>query len=811
MLQTYRRQPVTFVRGEGVRLYDADGREYLDLLSGIGVASLGHAHPRPGARDRRSGADAAPHLEPVLSPAAGPAGRAAGAPVRAAARVLLQQRHRSGRGVPEVRAPLLVHAAASRAREIIALEESFHGRTFGALSVTSDEHYRAPFEPLLAGRHGSCRPTIRRRCWPPCRRTTAAIIVEPIQGEGGVRPLTPAFAAAINEACAPHRRAAHRRRSAERARPHRLSVLLRRHRPQAAPGVARQGARRRRAGRRRAGQRRGGGRDLASAITAAPTAATCWRAAPRLCVLDELVDGGLLAHIGRVGRHFEQRLQRHGRGASDRQGSPRRRPDVGARAAPRRGTGRAGRAWRTAWSSIAPRKRSCGCCRRWSSPSSEVDEGLTRLDAALAPGRSGRSRSMTMDRRRPCAAAPRRPMTLGATGSGVTTPQGFRAAGDRRRDQASQPDRDATGTPRSTWRCSSRTCRRRRRRSSPPTGRRRRRCSSRASISRDRAASPARSSSTAAAPTPAPATTACAVARDMAAETARLVGCPVEQVLVASTGVIGVALQPRQDPRAACRRRSQALAADQGAARRARDHDDRSVSEGSGGSGVDRRPRRRASAAWPRAPGMIEPMMATMLGFVTTDAAVPQPLLDRALREVVDDTFNAITVDGECSTNDCVMLLANGASGVTDRRGDLRRVRRRRCETVCLRAGARHRARRRRRDQARHRHGHRRRVGREDAPARRQGDRQLAAGEDRDPRRRSQLGPADCRRRPRRRRLRAVARRGHDRLDRAVRGRPAATTRPRREAAEYLQATDIDVVGRPRRGHARRRRSGPAT
>jgi len=55
--------------------------------------------------------------------------------------------------------------------------------------------------------------------------------------------------------------------------------------------------------------------------------------------------------------------------------------------------------------------------------------------------------------------------------------------------------------------------------------------------------------------------------------------------------------------------------------------------------------------------------MATMLGFVTTDAAVPQPLLDRALREAVHDTFNAITVDGECSTNDCVMLLANGASG----------------------------------------------------------------------------------------------------------------------------------------------------
>src|SRR5206468_7778305 len=67
--------------------------------------------------------------------------------------------------------------------------------------------------------------------------------------------------------------------------------------------------------------------------------------------------------------------------------------------------------------------------------------------------------------------------------------------------------------------------------------------------------------------------------------------------------------------------------------------------------------------------GMIEPRMATMLAFVTTDAMVPSPLLGRALRDAVDDTFNAITVDGECSTNDTVMLLANGASGaVVDER-----------------------------------------------------------------------------------------------------------------------------------------------
>jgi glutamate N-acetyltransferase/amino-acid N-acetyltransferase len=63
--------------------------------------------------------------------------------------------------------------------------------------------------------------------------------------------------------------------------------------------------------------------------------------------------------------------------------------------------------------------------------------------------------------------------------------------------------------------------------------------------------------------------------------------------------------------------------------------------------------------------GMIEPLMATMLGFVTLDAGVEPALLQRALKAACDETFNAITVDGECSTNDCVFVLANGASGVT--------------------------------------------------------------------------------------------------------------------------------------------------
>jgi glutamate N-acetyltransferase / amino-acid N-acetyltransferase len=154
-------------------------------------------------------------------------------------------------------------------------------------------------------------------------------------------------------------------------------------------------------------------------------------------------------------------------------------------------------------------------------------------------------------------------------------------------------------------------------------------------------------------------------ARDMTAETARLLNCPAEQVLVASTGVIGVAL-PIQKVRAGLPAAVDALGADaaHGAlAARAIMTTDPFPKESAAQIAIGGLDVRIGGMA--KGSGMIEPMLATMLGFVTTDAAMPEALLDRALREAVDDTFNAITVDGECSTNDCVMLLANGASGAT--------------------------------------------------------------------------------------------------------------------------------------------------
>jgi glutamate N-acetyltransferase/amino-acid N-acetyltransferase len=153
------------------------------------------------------------------------------------------------------------------------------------------------------------------------------------------------------------------------------------------------------------------------------------------------------------------------------------------------------------------------------------------------------------------------------------------------------------------------------------------------------------------------------VAQEMAAETASVVGCAAEHVLVASTGVIGVALDIGKI-RAALPAAMRALAADQGAAAaRAIMTTDPFPKEAAARISIGGREITIGGMA--KGSGMIEPRMATMLAFITTDAAVPQPLLSRALREAVDETFNAITVDGDCSTNDCVMLLANGAGNAT--------------------------------------------------------------------------------------------------------------------------------------------------
>ncbi len=153
-----------------------------------------------------------------------------------------------------------------------------------------------------------------------------------------------------------------------------------------------------------------------------------------------------------------------------------------------------------------------------------------------------------------------------------------------------------------------------------------------------------------------------AAARAMATDTSRALGCPTEQVLVSSTGVIGVQLagdKLRQGITLATaalgrdghRAAAQAIMTTDPWAKEAAVR----VATPAGVFHV---------GGMVKGAGMIEPNMATMLGFLTTDAEVEPEPLRRALTETADETFNAITVDGETSTNDMVLLLAGGRSGV---------------------------------------------------------------------------------------------------------------------------------------------------
>jgi acetylornithine aminotransferase/acetylornithine/N-succinyldiaminopimelate aminotransferase len=200
VLQTYKRQPVVFVRGRGSRLYDPEGREYLDLVSGIGVASLGHAHPGLAAVVAEQAATLLHtsnlYFHPFQAEAAG----------RLAALSGLERTFFCNSGTEANEACLkfarrywFTQGAAGRTG-FVAIEGGFAGRTMGALSVTWDEHYRRPFMPLIepvtfvsAASPDALRAAVTDR--------TAAIIAEPIRGEGGVHPLSSEFASAIADAC----------------------------------------------------------------------------------------------------------------------------------------------------------------------------------------------------------------------------------------------------------------------------------------------------------------------------------------------------------------------------------------------------------------------------------------------------------------------------------------------------------------------------------------------------------------------------------------------------------------------------------
>jgi acetylornithine aminotransferase/acetylornithine/N-succinyldiaminopimelate aminotransferase len=200
IVQTYRRTPIVLVRGKGVRVYDDQGREYIDLLAGIGVSALGHGNDALASAIAEQSREMIHCSNLFFHPLQGQVAE------RLAKLSGLSRSFFCNSGAEAVEACLKFarrywHTKGQTERtEIIAMEGDFHGRTMGALSTTWDVHYRTPFMPLI--------PNVRFT--PPndpaalrsaVTANTAAVILEPIQGEGGVRPLTQEFATAVDEVC----------------------------------------------------------------------------------------------------------------------------------------------------------------------------------------------------------------------------------------------------------------------------------------------------------------------------------------------------------------------------------------------------------------------------------------------------------------------------------------------------------------------------------------------------------------------------------------------------------------------------------
>ncbi|MBI2220972.1 MAG: acetylornithine/succinylornithine family transaminase [Acidobacteria bacterium] len=200
LLGVYRRPEMTFNRGAGAWLYDTAGNAYLDFISGVGVNALGHAHPRVAAAIAEQAAVVSHTSNLFHHPFQAPLAERL-AQLSGLSRVFL-----CNSGAEAVETCLKFarrywYSQGASRNTFVALEHSFHGRTMGALSVTWDAHYRDPFAPLV-GAVRFVSPLDPDALLAAADETTAAVILEPIQGEGGVRPLTKQFGAAVSEACA---------------------------------------------------------------------------------------------------------------------------------------------------------------------------------------------------------------------------------------------------------------------------------------------------------------------------------------------------------------------------------------------------------------------------------------------------------------------------------------------------------------------------------------------------------------------------------------------------------------------------------
>lgn len=197
LLQNYARYPLVLHRGKGCYVYDLEGNRYLDLISGIGVNSLGYAHPRITKVIRQQAGlllhtsnlyyhEYQGRLAERLSTISG-----------------LQRSFFCNSGTEAMEGALKMirahgNAQSSHKTEIVSLENSFHGRTFGALSITGQPKYRKDFEPLVPGAKFVQRNDLAA-LEAAVGENTAGIVLEFIQGEGGIYPVSEQFARKARE------------------------------------------------------------------------------------------------------------------------------------------------------------------------------------------------------------------------------------------------------------------------------------------------------------------------------------------------------------------------------------------------------------------------------------------------------------------------------------------------------------------------------------------------------------------------------------------------------------------------------------
>ena len=196
LVPAYARLPVAFVRGEGARLWDEDGAEYLDFQTGLAVNSVGHCHPAVVAAiceqaERLIHVGNLFYSEPGLRLAARLAESSLGGKV-----------HFANSGTEANEAALKVARKAKPGGTVVSVHRAFHGRTYGSLSATPQESKQAPFAPLVPG-FVAVEPSAEGIAGAIDHRT-AAVLLEPVQGEGGVHVLGDDVLRAAREACDAH-------------------------------------------------------------------------------------------------------------------------------------------------------------------------------------------------------------------------------------------------------------------------------------------------------------------------------------------------------------------------------------------------------------------------------------------------------------------------------------------------------------------------------------------------------------------------------------------------------------------------------